>query len=116
VPEETIIVDGKKFSYIYDPKTDTYKFKLPGGNHAFAPWTWGEKNQVTNECTKIDPVIGKVELDVACFSEKMLLATLKEAPFEITLENLRNLPASLGDTLLSVAYWVNGLSAREKKN
>lgn len=116
MPEETLTIDGNKYSYTYDSKTDTFRFKFSNGNHSFGPWTWGQKNQVTNDCTKIDPVTGNVELDVARFSEGMLLMTLKEAPFKINLENLRNLPASFGDTLLNIAYWVNGFSAEEKKN
>jgi hypothetical protein len=113
----TARIDGQEYRYTLRLEDDTYLFQLDGGCYRFRQWTWGEKNRVIDAATIADPASGRLRVDIARFNELMLATTLVEADAitAITPEALRQLNPVLGDTLLSVAYWVNELPAAEKK-
>ena len=100
----------------FDPRTEMYELALGQDRYRFREWTWGEKNDISNRSVVYDPAGDGFRVNVATFNEGMLQATLVEAPFEVTLENLRRLPASQGDALLGAAQWVSRLAATEKKS
>jgi hypothetical protein len=99
----------------FDPKTETYHLALGQDEFVFREWTWGEKNNVSSRSVVHDPATDSFRVDIATFNELMLEATLVEAPFEVTLENLQGLLASTGDALLDAAQRINGPLSREKK-
>jgi hypothetical protein len=99
----------------FDPRTETYHLALDGDGYVLREWTWGEKNDVSSRSIVYDPAADTFGVDMALFNELMLQATLVEAPFDLTPEALRRLPASKGDALLAAAQRINGLAATEKK-
>ena len=63
--------------------------------------TFGEKNSVQEKAMKTK-MIGhsmQVELSQAVLKEESLLVGIKHAPFEVSLDTIRNLPAETGDKL-----------------
>lgn len=100
----------------FDPKTEAYHLRLGQDEYMFREWTWGEKNDVSSRSVVYDPATDGFRVDTAIFNELMLEAVLVEAPFEVTLDELRGLPASRGDALLDAAQRINGLTATEKKS
>jgi hypothetical protein len=115
--EYTVAINGQEFCYTPRPEDGTYRFQIDGRAYGFRQWTWGEKNRVTDAATIVDTSSGRLRLDIGRFNELMLLASLvdTEPAMSITLDTLRGLHPVLGDTLLSIAYWVNELPASEKK-
>jgi hypothetical protein len=115
--ELTASIDGQDYPYTVRAEDGSYCFAIDGGVYRFRQWTWGEKNRVTDAATGTDPASGRLRVDVARFNELMLAASLTEAGAlaTITPAALRGLNPVLGDTLLSIAYWVNELPATEKK-
>lgn len=112
------LVDGNEVTGSdprFDPRTETYHLTLDGDGYVLREWTWGEKNDVSSRSVVYDPATDTFRVGMALFNELMVQATLVEAPFEITLDNLRDLPASRGDALLGAVQRINGLTATEKK-
>jgi hypothetical protein len=77
----------------------------------------GRKNRVTDAAAATDPASGRLRVNIARFNELMLATSLTEADSLASVEPaaLRALNPVLGDTLLSIAYWVNELPDAEKK-
>ena len=113
-----IVIDGRDFAYSLRPADGTYEFHISGGTYRFRQWTWGEKNRVTDASTVLDPDTGRLRIDIALFNELLLASTLVEsdALASITPESVRELNPVLGDTLLSLAYWVNEVPVEDKKS
>jgi hypothetical protein len=99
----------------FDPRTETYHLALDGEAYVLREWTWGEKNDASSRSVVYDPAADTFGINMALFNELMLQAILVEAPFDLTPEALRRLPASKGDALLAAAQRINGLAATEKK-
>jgi hypothetical protein len=100
---------------LFDPETETYRLAVDGGEYVLREWTWGEKNVVADRSVVYDPATDRFRVDTAAFNELMLEATLVQAPFEVTLDELRDLPAPIGDALLEAVQHINGLAETEKK-
>jgi hypothetical protein len=99
----------------FDPRNETYHLALDEESYVLREWTWGEKNAASSRSVVYDAAADTFGVDMAFFNELMLQATLVEAPFDLTSEALRRLPASKGDALLAAAQRINGLAATEKK-
>lgn len=114
---QTVHIAGQFYRYTSCPEDGTYLFDVNGAGYRFRQWTWGEKNLVVDASTVADPANGRLRVDIARFNELMLATSLVEAPAigSINVMALRRLNPVLGDTLLSMAYWVNELPASQKK-
>lgn len=87
---------------------------------ALKPWTWGVKNHILNNCTRVDRKTGITRINTQQFNEYMLLATLQQIKYKgeeiaISMEFLQQLKAQIGDILLIHAQEINELTATEKK-
>lgn len=113
----TVRIDDGEYPYIFHPEDGTYQFEVDGDAYRFRRWTWGEKNRVIDAATVMEPENDRLRLDIARFNELLLATTLMEASAltTITPVALRALDPVLGDALLSIAFWVNELSAQKKK-
>ena len=73
--------------------------------------TWGEKSAVLREAMGKITVLGgetpKIEIDPVALMEGLLLRSIKEAPFEIKREVIRNLPSELVEDLITAAQELN---------
>ena len=73
--------------------------------------TWGEKNELMKQVLgKIKISGGKmpeIEIDIVKWRELVTLYSIESAPFEKTLENLRKLPADVGEKLYRAAEELN---------
>ncbi len=109
-------IDGQEFDYILCPEDATYLFQVDNDPYRFRQWTWGEKNRVIDAAVVTDAAGNRLRLDIARFNELMLAASLVQADTitPLNTEALRQLHPVLGDTLLSIAYWVNELPSTEK--
>jgi hypothetical protein len=115
--ELTACIDGREYPYSLGIDDGSYCFSVDGQSYRFRQWTWGEKNRVTDAATTTDPDSGRLRVNVARFNELMLTTCLRraEALETVTPAALRALNPVLGDTLLSIAYWVNELPDTAKK-
>ena len=107
-----------ELEYAVRPHDATYAFHFQDGVYRFRQWTWGEKNRVTDAATSLDPDSGQLRIDIAQFNELLLATCLVEAAEldSISPETLRGLHPVLGDTLLSMALWVNEVGVADKKS
>lgn len=95
---------------------DFWVCKVNGQDYSFRKWTWGEKNNTTAKCSRLGPA-GQTQFDTADFNIRLLLLTLKKAPFEITRENIINHPDSiLIDKLLQITTKLNLLGPLDIQN
>ena len=110
-------IDGREYAYCVDIDDGGYCFDVDGHGYRFRQWTWGEKNRVTDASTGTDPATGQLRVNVARFNELMLATCLTRADTleTVTPAALRALNPVLGDTLLSIAYWVTELPDSAKK-
>lgn len=58
------------------------------GKYVFETLAWGALNQITSDCTKLDPVSRKGSVDIKQLNAKMLDATLTSRPSIITFDAL----------------------------
>jgi len=110
-------IDGREYVYSVAIDDGSYCFSVDGACYRFRQWTWGEKNRVTDAATATDPATAHLRVNVALFNELMLARCLVSADGleSVTPAALRALNPVLGDTLLSIAYWVNELPDSAKK-
>jgi hypothetical protein len=107
-------IDGREYPYSVDID-GSYCFSVDGQRYRFRQWTWGEKNRVTDASTALDPASGRLRVNIARFNELLLGTCLVSGLESVTPAALRGLNPVLGDTLLSIAYWVNELPDSAKK-
>jgi len=77
--------------------------------------SWGENN----ECVRVGMQIkadGTTKLDFVLQQEHKLVKSIEKAPFEVTLENLRALPAKDGDKLFNAMMKLNQVESEVAKN
>ena len=73
--------------------------------------TWKEQNDATRAAMDENKSV-----DFVTLQEQKLLRSIKEAPFEIKMENLWALDATEGDKLFKEMMTMNGLTEDEQKN
>lgn len=98
-----------------DLQSGTLRMKIGEDEYLLKEWTWGKKNEVTSQSLTYDTATDQMRVNLATFNELMLMTTIVEAPFDITLANIQSLPAPEGDALLREAQQINGVTATEKK-
>jgi hypothetical protein len=120
VEPQTITLDSGTFLHTHDAEQRLHTFEDDFGVYRFKEWTWGEKNAATRASVVLDEGMGDFHIDTAGFNEALLAASLVEAKVdgqivEATPSALRDLKASLGDKLLSLAQWASGLMTEAEK-
>jgi len=100
-------------------KIDNRFGKEYSGEYIFRSITWGRSNEVTSECTSMNPITKQTKVDLRRLQALMLDATMVERPKEITIEKLLSLedgiPMALGELLMAAADYVNGFSQKERE-
>jgi len=95
---------------------DLWVCRIDGQEYGFRKWTWGEKNKTTSQCSRLGPN-GETIFDSGEFNIRLLLATLKKAPFKIDRQTIENYPDSvLIDKLLQITTKLNLLGKFEIQN
>ena len=82
------------------------------GTYVLKQWRWKQKNIAVSKATKIDLISGISTIDSGAYQEETLAQTLISAPFDHKPESpnyemIGNLPAWLGDLLISEARLIN---------
>jgi len=77
--------------------------------------SWGENNECVRKGVKIKSD-GSREFDFVAQQEYKLLKSIKSAPFDLTIESLKKLPASVGDFLFNKMNELNKLDNDVTKN
>lgn len=89
------------------------------GEYVFQSITWGRSNEITSDCTSLNPLTKQSKIDLRRLQALMLDATMVERPSSITLEKLLSLqdgiPMALGELLMSAADYVNGFGSKERE-
>ena len=62
--------------YTLKKEGDFWITEVKGKRIGFRKWTWGEKNQITTECTHLDPLSGFMSFDSKAFHEQLFLKTV----------------------------------------
>jgi hypothetical protein len=87
------------------------------GQYVFESIAWGTANQISSDCTKIDPITRRSSINLRELQGRMLDATMTVKPKSITLDRLTakdGIPVALGEFLISVADQVNGYSDEDR--
>lgn len=113
-PLQTVTINHREYRFSHHTGANEYTFVVEDNHCRFKPWTWGEKNRITNECIDFNPGANQFEVNTITFNEKMLANTMKEMESNgqkttPTLETVRGFKAALGDQLLMIAQWVNAI-------
>ena len=93
----------------FDDPEEANKF---AGKYILKRWRWGQKNKAVSKATKIDLMTQISTIDSGAYQLETLAQCLLSAPFEHTPKNpnydaLEDLPAWLGDILISEARVIN---------
>lgn len=100
-------------------KLDERFGKEYSGKYVFESITWGRSNEITSECTSVNPLTKQSKVDLRRLQALMLDASMVERPKAITLEKLLSetdgIPMSLGELLMSAADYVNGFGNKERE-
>lgn len=80
--------------------------------------TFGEKNRLREEVTDVKVLNGQqlVKIDTTKLIENSIFKSLVKAPFPITLQNIQDLDAELGEQLLDAVQEYNNLDEKKKLN
>lgn len=92
--------------------------KVYSGKYVFETISWGTSNQITSDCTTIEPASKKSSVDLQKLQARMLDATLIERPNSVTLDKLQSkdgIPVAMGELLMQLADAVNGYSSEEQE-
>mgnify|MGYP001580031210 CR=1 FL=1 len=102
------------------PEGEYLVTEVKGKKIGFRKWTWGEKNQVTTECTHMDPLSGFMSFDSKAFHEQLFLKTvykfIDEKFVAFTLEEILALDGKMGDRLFQITQQLNLVQAVETQN
>ena len=77
--------------------------------------SWGENNECVRIGMKTNPD-GSKDFDFVLQQEHKLVKSIVSAPFEVTLENLRNLSAKDGDKIFNAMMKLNQVESGVAKN
>jgi len=75
---------------------------------------WGENNDCVRKSTSV--VKGVTELDQVTLHEQRLLKSIETAPFEKTIEGIRDLEQGMGDLLFNKMQELNTVNGEQTKN
>ena len=80
--------------------------------------SFGENLDIRQKCSKISVIGGqeRVEIDQQKLSEECLLKSIIKAPFNVTLQEIRDLEMEVGEKLLEVYREVNTFDSKKKDN
>ena len=80
--------------------------------------SFGDNLDIRQKCSKITVIGGqeKIEIDQQKLSEECLLKSIIKAPFNITLQEIRDLEMEIGEKLLEVYHEINTFSPKKKEN
>jgi hypothetical protein len=90
------------------------------GAYVFRSISWGRSNQITSDCTSVNPAIKTSRIDLKRLQGLMLNESMKERPKIITLDMLlsedpeKGIPMVLGEILMSCADFVNGYTEKDR--
>jgi len=109
-------ITKKTFGKYYDDEMDSHLV----GEYLVQEWSLGEKEDVISlsSSQKYDKEEEEfdIQMDSAEYKVLQFLACLKRAPFEISRESIRGLPASIGDLIFEAISEVNKVEdAKETK-
>ncbi len=111
---EIVKITKKDFGKYYDSELDGHLL----GEYMVQEWNMGEKEDVISLSASQSYDRKEEEFDIQMDSAeyKILqwLACLKKAPFEISRESIRALPASIADKIFETIQKVNSLDEDDK--
>ena len=97
-------------------KQKTRKATIDGQEYILEEMLWTESMQLTNEYTDFDYDAGTSDIDDIELNIQRILRCLKTAPFDITEDNIRRLPESIGNKLMmAMRDWFRIPKDEEKK-
>jgi len=89
------------------------------GKYVFKSITWGKSNEITSDCTSMNPLTKQTKVDLRRLQALMLDASMEERPKAVTVDKLLSLddgiPMALGELLMAAADYVNGFSQKERE-
>ena len=99
---------------------DLWTATIDGQDYGFRKWTWGEKNDLSSKCTRVNFMTGASEFDNKYFNEQMFLATVRKKAdgkfTNFTLEELRTSDSQLIDMLFKISQELNLVKLFETRN
>ena len=111
---------SKEEKYKLRKKGDLWVTKVLDNEYAFRKWTWGEKNIISGQATKLDPITGLVTYDSAFFNlhlvQKTVLKKVGDKFVAFTEEEVRNLDGQLGERLFQITQSLNLVRNIEAQN
>jgi hypothetical protein len=114
VRRKKVKITKKTFGKYYDEELDGYMV----GEYLVQEWSVGEKEDIiemsASQSYDKDEEAFDIQMNSAEYKILQFLACLKKAPFEITRESIRGLPASIGDKLFAAISEVNTLEDEDE--
>jgi len=80
--------------------------------------SFGDNLDIRQKCSKITILGGqeKIEVDQQRLAEECLLKSIIKAPFQINLQEIRDLDMEIGEQLLEVYREINTFDSKKKEN
>lgn len=80
--------------------------------------SFGDNLDIRQKASKITVIGGqeKIEVDQQKLSEECLLKSIIKAPFEITIQGIRDLDIEVGEKLLEAYREINTFTLKKKEN
>lgn len=80
--------------------------------------SFGDNLDIRQKCSKISIIGGqeRIEVDQQKLSEECLLKSIIKAPFQVTLQEIRDLDMETGERLLEVYREINTFDTKKKEN
>lgn len=110
-------------------KNETYKLhkekdlrvtEIRGKTYGFRKWTWGEKNTLSNQATRLNPLSGLITYDSAHFNLHLILLTVSKKVdgkfVKFSEEEIKNLDGQLGERLFQITQKLNLVQNIEAQN
>ena len=80
--------------------------------------SFGDNLDIRQKVSKISVIGGqeRIEIDQQKLSEECLIKSIIKAPFQITLQNIRDLDMDTGENLLQAYREINTFTPKKKEN
>lgn len=92
-------------------KEERIEFEMNGEKHyvVLKEMTFGEFNDFLRNATEVKIEGGQVKMDIDFqkFREMIILKSIKEASFKVTIDEIRKLPREIGEMLFEKAQELN---------